>query len=537
MSNTISINDRLGPGGLNEVVTTYTDPSTGQTVLVGGDGKLMPFASVSARAPLKNGQPFGITRAVQNPGKLVARFVDSEITVIAGTPAHADHTGYDAAGAETGIVSITGQPNLLKITPAADTSEGIRFTTFATSVPDGQLVDGKFGMWVYVENLPGYEAGGTPTGYIKVVLTTQEAGLTGNALDITFTGNQVREGWNFLVFIMRNPLAYQDGTGEIEYNPYGISVVNYGTGQYTDIVNSPITKIEINWVNMYDAGTACNLYFDSIVTGWETQAQVVLGCDAMEADIVDYVLPIFEEYKWVGYVAAPARVYSSGSTILYDVAGSGGWTNMVARAATLKSARWDCINHTMNHRALTTLTDAAEIAYEILGVQSVYSAAGWTQGNEFYASPQSSTSRLSQAVIKNCGIKLQRHAKKSNVQLSAWGVDNIDHVGASDISSNSGGAYQKVTAGANTNVSGLQKASKLQILTDVMIAYGATWFPFWHYVTELGDTGSGEDLTGDDLYITRSAFTAWCAYVRQQQIAGNLRVCDGVTGFYYGVGQ
>lgn len=43
------INDRLGPGGLNEVVTTYTDPSTGQTVLVGADG------AVYAAMPLVGG--------------------------------------------------------------------------------------------------------------------------------------------------------------------------------------------------------------------------------------------------------------------------------------------------------------------------------------------------------------------------------------------------------------------------------------------------------------------------------------------------
>ena len=529
----------LGPDGwiVDETPTpallTWSLDASGNPVgLVGPGGQVQPYVGIADRHRMLNDQPYGITRAVRNPGKLVARFIASEVTINNGSPVLADHTGYDAAGDITGIVSITGQPNLLKVTPAADTTEGIRFTNFGTSVVNAALA-GKFGMYVYIENLPRYGPGLTPTTTLKAIFTTKAGGSTTNGIDITFTSNQIHEGWNFISFIQREPLAYQTGGGAIEYHPYGVSCVKYGSGIDGDIVNNPITKIIIQWNN----ASGATLYFDSIITGWLTDAQVVLGVDALESDVIDYVLPVFQQYGWRGYVAVPARVWTSGSKIVSSLSSSDGYADLTSRAEALNAAGWDMINHTVNHQSNGVLTSASEIAYEVKGVQPIYSAAGLTRGNEFYASPNSSTSRLAEKVIAGCGIKLQRHAIKANVDITPWGVPNINHIGSSGAGSNSGNGYNYVTDGANTGVTGLQKNSKLRILTDVMIAYGATWFPFWHYVTTIGDSGSGEDLTGDNLYMTKSAFELWMAYIREKEVAGELRVCQGVTGFYYGIGK
>lgn len=53
-------------------------------------------------------------------------------------------------------------------------------------------------------------------------------------------------------------------------------------------------------------------------------------------------------------------------------------------------------------------------------------------------------------------------------------------------------------------------------------------------ITTAGDTASGEGLTGDNLLMYASAFRAAMAYIRTQEQAGNLTVCRGVSGFYYG---
>ena len=510
------------------------DSSGNVTGLKAPSGKLQQYVGIADRARMANGQPYGITKAVTNPGKLVARFVSSELTVNNGSPTKADHTGYDATGAVTGVPSMTGQPNVVKITPAADATEGVRFTTFATSVVTPQLVGGKIGLWLYVDKAPGYEAGGTPILSIAVVLTTEAGGSTTNALSVTWNANQVKEGWNFLTFVMRNPNAYVAGSGETEYHPYGLFATSLGTGADTDIVNNPLTKIIVQWVNAYDATTPCTIYLDSIWTGWETTPQVVLGLDDCQDDVINHVLPIFEQYGWVGYIATPARVWASGSKILANLSGASQYTKLVANGVQLRNAGWDCVNHSVNHLQNGTLTDAAEIAYEIKGVEPMYRAIGFTKGNEFYASPQSSTSRLAETVIATAGMKLQRHAFKANVSVTPWGVPNPNHLGASGVGSASAIAYTYVTSGASGSVTGFQIYSKIKIMADVIVAYGDTWFPFWHFVTTTGDSGSGEDFTGDNLYMTLSAFTKMCAYFRELELAGNLRVCRGMTGFYYG---
>lgn len=92
----------LGPDGwiVDETPTpallTWSLDASGNPVgLVGPGGQVQPYVGIADRHRMLNDQPYGITRAVRNPGKLVARFVDAEITVNNGAPAHADHTGYD----------------------------------------------------------------------------------------------------------------------------------------------------------------------------------------------------------------------------------------------------------------------------------------------------------------------------------------------------------------------------------------------------------------------------------------------------------
>lgn len=518
--------------GLADVVRAKTDPLTGGIDPV-AQGRVVPYFGVADRHRMIEDQPYGITRCVRNAGKLIARFVSTELTIEAGSPTLANHTGYDASGNVTGLTSITGQPNMLKITPAADTTEGFRFTTFGTSVFNAAL-NGKIGLWMYVDNIKDYEPTQSgPTMIFKLVVTTEAGGAVGNALDLSWTGNQIREGWNFLTFVMRNPLAYQTGSGQTEYNPFGIVATAYGTGVYGNIKDNPVTKIQFQW----SQGSGATIYLDSLWTGFETTPQIVFGCDAASADFSAYARPVFDSYGWVGYIAAPARVWTTGSKILNDLSDT--LTMVSVSKSIMQSAHaagWDVINHTTNHQNMNTLTNAAEIAYEVRQVNAIYASFGTRTGNEFYASPASGSSRLSEKVIKGCGIKLQRHSRKTNVSVTPWGIDNPHYVGATDLANISGGCYASVTSGVTSSVNGVQLYSKMKIIVDMMTDYGVTWFPFWHFVTTVGDSGSGEDSTGDSLYVTKSAFEKLLAYVKSLETAGTVRVCRGVTGFYYGIG-
>lgn len=471
---------------------------------------------------LDGGQPAGITKALRSQGKLVASFSTSSWSVTAGSPTVSNHTGYDSNGVVTGPLSRTGQASMLKMVVTTDSTTQIVPSPFATTVVTPALA-GRLGLWVYVENLPGYGTGGGSGGITLELWNALGGG--GEAVSVAWNANQVREGWNWLTFVQRNPAAYVDGSGVTERHPYGVIVSNYGSGLGSDLVNQPLSGMSIYMQGMNGA----TVYFDSLWTGFSSQPQIVLGVDSAGSDFSNYVLPEFRKYGWVGYLASPIRVWASGSKVISD------FTGVLTRSRDAYADGWDVINHTGNHIANGALTDAAEIAYEVTSAHSLNVANGLRRGCEFYASPQSSTSRLSEKVIKGRGFVLQRHARKANIGVTAWGVDNPHHLGASDISSAASPAYSQISGGASSSVNGLQKASVLRNLLEVMVAYGDTWFPFLHVVTTLGDSGSGEDAGPDNLTMTLSAFKQFMADVRASELAGQVTVCRGITGFYYGV--
>ena len=486
----------LGPSSVSPLLPSY---------LV-GEGIVNPSFGVM------EGQPVGITRPVRGGMKMVCGFGSGVWTSGSEGVNHTSmqgYTGFDSNGAVTGIRSRTGQAEMLKVVCNNNTATNITLGTPGTNILTTALA-GKFMLVVYLEIQPGYEAGGTVTGNLGVELSTDAGGAYTNCCYVGWNSNQLREGWNVLKFVMRDPLAYQTSSPTTEYHPFGISAQCFGNGSAANIVANAITRIRLTTQNLNGA----TLYFDSCWTGWDTQAQIVLGCDASGADLLAYGLPRFLEKGWLGYVAVPARVWASGSKILSDMG------TEKANLTTIYQAGWDCINHTVNHIANGALTSAAEIDYEVAGVQPVYADSGARRGNEFYASPQSSSSRLAEAVIRNRGFKLQRHARHSNVSVTPWGVDNPHHLGAIDMGHISAGGVSSASGAGSSSVAGFQTLTKLKRFVDVLEAYGDTGFPFWHGITTLGDTGTGEDATGDNLLLTKSAFDGFVDYIATREAAG-----------------
>lgn len=533
------INDRLGPGGLNEVVTTYTDPSTGATSLVGAGSKIVraglaPQTSIDGR--FVSGQPIGITRPVTKGGKLVCRFKASECTAT-GTPTLADHTGYDANGVVTGPVSRTGMPSMLKITPSADTAEGVRFTSPSTSLLT-KTVAGKIGIWIYIETQPGYQPGGTAVGSLEVALTRNASNSFGEGVVVYFSPQQMKEGWNFLVFRMRNPAAYAK-TGDVsEFHPYGISPVTNGAGADVDILNNDLGSIRILYSGAGVTGT--NIYLDSVWTDFESMPQAVIGFDTDHQSVLDIALPKYSQYGWKGYYTENANYWDGTESRIWSDFSTG----FTSRASVLYNAGWDCINHTLQHLpgsistpTMGTLTDAGEIAYEVMAMHALLRSAGFERGAEFYAAPVNATSRLSEKVIAGCGFKMQRMARQQNVTVTPWGVPNPNHVGSVGIGSTAAAAYSETKNGSTTSVNGLNNITRMRRLIDCLIDYQATFFGFSHTLETAGDDGSGNGTPSNATDCMASLWTLTADYLAEKDAGGLIRVRDGFTGFYYGVGR
>ena len=483
------------------------------------------------RPMLALGQYAGVTRRQTSPGRLVTEFSTAICTNNSGANLTlADVSGLDGISLDpaawsgttkrvfhppehdggiydinetTGLVSKrlgsrTGAVNLLKMTPVTGTTQitvsDANLTNVATS--------GLLGLWCYLDILPGYDATGPlATTNLNVIVTTNAGSFT-NARQLQWNNNQIREGWNFLKIDMR-----------ASTHPLGVSVTNYGTGADGDITSADLSALQIT----LSAGfIGASLYLDSLWTDMPSLPQVCFGIDAAAQDAIDIVLPIFQAYGWTGYIA-PA-FDGSGTTTEATVSRNMASHANAARITQFHDAGWDILCHTMTHRALGTMADPKTPRYEVERWRQWAHGNGWTRGTEFYVSPQSSTSRISEGAIRSSGYKSQRHVRKFNTTITPFGIDNPHHVGSLDIANNT-------TAGTYT---------RLKAFVDMAVAYGDTIHMFWHFITTLGDPGTGEGLTGDSLYIYESNIRALFAYVRELELAGQITVCRGYSGFYYG---
>lgn len=450
-----------------------------------------------------------MTRGVTRQGKMVREFSGSVLSVVAGSVSVAvtnDHTGYDGSNNPLPTVSKTGLPRITKVDVTSDTTQNIEITNAVWGSVQFSL---GMGIWVYFDNTVKVGGGG-PQMLVDLYSATT---ATGAFQRVAFTGSQLRNGWNFLAYkqIRANLAAMPSPDTHFT----SLTTTKFSGG--IDINVTPVQLVRIGLFNM----NGCTLYFDSIWTDFASKSQIILGCDQATSDTVSIALPEFKKRGWTGYFAAPFRGWSTGPKAVSDFSLRDSFN---ANAEVLYAAGWDAVNHTVNHLSNGTLTVPSEIRYEIEGARAWLGQLGLVRGGEFYASPQSSTSNLAEKVIAASGIRIQRHASNAhqNVQLTQFGLDNPASFGGADISN--------ATAG-------FQQFSKIRDYLDNLWAYGASSAPFWHAITTLGDTGSGEDLTGNDLTMTRSAFLATTEYIAQGEAQGKCVVPDGFSGFYYGNGR
>jgi len=525
----------LTPGENLTPAQLTTTPSGGVAVLDPSTGGILDDLQLKSKALVDGrflaGQPFGITRPVRNPGKLVCDFKAADWGAYGLATLSDTYTGYDANGNVTGVVSRTGHPTMLKVVPGDDANEGIVSSNLAVTAYNTAL-NGKFGLWVYCETQPGYGAGEAGATSLLTVDISTENSFASNYLTVTFQNIHYKEGWNFLVFVMRNPQAYVSGSGVTEYHPAGVYASVTGTG--ADIVKNPINKLRIYTNGTGITGT--NLYFDSMWTGFDTQAQFVLGHDLVDSSVINYSLPIYQSYGWKGYFTVNSNY--TGDVIISDYSHT---TTFDGYAAQLVAAGWDSINHSLTHIVLGSLTNAAKIAYQVMANWAVMKDMGFSRGTEFYAAPQNSSSRLTEKVISGCGFKLQRVALGRYSAVTPWGLPNPNCIGAVGLGQTGEAVHTTTTSGASSAQSfgagGIGNLQRAKNMVDIAVAYGSTVFVYAHSLETAGDDGTGNTEPAVATNCIESLNRLFLAYLKIKDDAGLLRVRDGFTGFYYGVGR
>jgi len=421
-----------------------------------------------------------------------------------GTPTLTqDYTGFDASGNRTGIVSRTGAPAMLKVVPGTANDE-IQSTTFTAATTGG-----KIGLWVYLENQPTYGPGetflsGGSASKFSLLLSTSAISFS-NALSVVFDHLCLREGWNYLVY---NEAASTSRGGP--GHPTGITRTINGDGSNADIVASTIKRAKIIFTNL-QGGPA--LYFDTVWSNFTTRPKFVIGTDSQGTDMIETMLPLFNSYGWTrkSYMAIPRQVLAAGDTTSYYYKA---WSTTKPNVNTAYAAGMLAVPHSTNHQRLGDLTSAGRIRWEVLPVQAWLASNGWRRGNNVWVSPNYSTSRLSEKVIKEMGFIGQRHGRNWQNVVTPFGVDNPQHVGSIDM-------------GLTTN----QKFSIIKNQIDIAVAYGATLWLFHHSIQTVGDPGDGEGLTGDALLIYKSAYLKVMEYVRSLETTSVADVISPITFF------
>lgn len=492
--------------------------------LVSGAG----ISAVPAQASVAGAVRQALARS-SNPGTIVSDFVGTKWTAagggaVTGTPTIVtDYTGYDAAGARTGVVSRTGQAATMRVTPTA-TGDAVRLAFGAVNVP----LNGRIGLWVHCANVTGYDTGVGPTaGRIRLDISTNAASI-GNGARVGWTiEGQLREGWNWLKFVQKGSNFNSATNAQVGANvftgahPYGIEVTTLGTGADSEIASANARSLMITFVSC----TGWVITLDSLWTGFSSRAVVVPGCDQAAQSCVDIALPLFAQYGWKGYVCSPRGVLANPTTATYaDMVADASYADMVSARTTypvlgtLYDAGWDVINHSWTHRSLGYLTSAGEIQMEIERSRAWLVGSAMPRGGEFYASPASNSSRLSEAVVSGCGMALQRHGKKINNSLTPWGFDNPGYLGSHDIGN--------ATTG--------QSLAILQNVLDNCERYGDVYWPFWHVIRTLGDPGDASGIYAvDNLNIYASNWRAFMVHIRAREQAGGVVVLSP-SQLYYG---
>jgi hypothetical protein len=185
---------------------------------------------------------------------------------------------------------------------------------------------------------------------------------------------------------------------------------------------------------------------------------------------------------------------------------------------------WDVTNHTVNHN-IFAITDGsapamtqAQINYVVSAQRDYQLANGWVRGSEFIGPAQDTNTYAQEVQMAKMGFKCLRGYRGLSIPTQ-FGHDNIYAVKDFGLDS---------TYGSYTPM-----LSNWETMITAFMNYGCDVWLVYHIMT-LGNGGdpTGNTPTGVSNAIYQNSFNLLCAWLAQQQAAGNCVVCTPTEWLY-----
>lgn len=463
-------------------------------------------------------------RRIQKAGFNLFAFTDHTALVASGAESAAytlsTVSGFNGIAASdtadgAALPSKTGSPSMVKLVCNGTQAGAANF--FITSAASLNLPTGddKFGMWVYFStDITANSTWIQPT--LTVGVSTANS-FNGDSLDYTFSfnGNQIRQGWNFLVF--------RCDTSTVPYgmNKQGIGSVPFATGK--------LNRFRIYF--QVPAGQKLTCYFDTLWSNFATKPAVSITFDISgDAAFQANALPALSTYGFKGVVFALPNGGSNDNTLnrLVDYNGTlGSVSSQLVCMNALYAAGWDISNHTLNHTntsndgaARTQLLTDAQLQYQIKACTAWQLAHGYKLGEEFYAAPQGRWDSVTIKRLLDWGYKMLRMGQQGiNRTRTVYGYDqpgNMGWYGLDSIPTGQLGTYNQWVADIQTllDYGGDVILGAHSIIPDVGPVDGATACP-----------------SATTMYVTQLKML--CAWLKAKQDAGLIVAGVTFTELYY----
>lgn len=460
-------------------------------------------------------------KRITKAGRNVFAFTDHTAFTVSGAEAAAytlsTVSGYNGIAAGDSVEGVaqgskTGSTAMVKLVCNGTQAGAANYFITSASSLAKTTGDEKFGLWVYLStDLTTNSTWVQPTFAINVSTANT---FNGDAADYTFSynGNQMRPGWNFLVFKC-------DATS----HPYGISKSGVGTAKFA---TTGLNRFRI-FVTVAATKTL-TLYFDTLWTDFATKPAVVLGFDTNgDSNLLNYTYPALAAYGMKGYIACIGNggVDDNTNNRLQDYNNYVNNSSQLISLDTVYAAGWDIINHTLNHTntsnggtVRTQLLTDAQLQYQVKAQTAWQLGHGYDKGKEFYAAPQGAWDAITINRLQTWGYKLLRMGQQGmNRTRTVFGYDNPGNMGWYALET-------PHTGSANYD----QWIIHLQTLID----YGADILAVAHHTIADVGTVTGSSVTGNSTQVYSTSLRMLCAWLKAKDDAGEITVMT-LSDLYY----